>query len=161
MTMCRTPTILATCLFSFVAWLFWRRSIVPPDEGANSRALNVISGLATFAALFQLFRLCVFIVNPAAVGCAVSHSRGLGLPAKHSCLSAYYVAARSVATVPNVYAWELYSFPDVDPTAPRNPRPIGSFDIDAYEYPPPFLLLPRTLAILAPEFLPSVWSGLR
>jgi uncharacterized membrane protein len=86
--------IVAVGIAAFVAWYFWRRPIVPLDEGANSRALNVISGLATLAALFQLLRLCVFIVNPAEVGCAVSPSRGLGLPAKHSCLSAYYVAAR-------------------------------------------------------------------
>jgi alpha-1,2-mannosyltransferase len=154
--------IVAVGLAAFVAWFFWRHPIVPLDEGANSRALKVTSGLATLAALFQLARLCVFIVNPAEVGCAVSPSRGLGLPAKHSCLSAYYVGAGSVATVPNVYAWELYSFPDEDPTAPRKPRPIGSFDIDAYEYPPPFLLLPRTLAILAPEFLRfrMVWFAL-
>ncbi len=154
--------IVALGIAAFVAWFFWRRPIVPLDEGATSRALNVISGLATIAALFQLARLCVFIVNPAAVGFAIGPSRGLGLTINHSCLSAYYVAARSVATVPNVYAWELYAFPDEGPTAPRKPRPIGSFNIDAYEYPPPFLLLPRTLAILTPEFLRfrMVWFAL-
>jgi alpha-1,2-mannosyltransferase len=154
--------IVAVGIAAFVAWFFWRRPIVPLDEGANSRALNVISGLATLAALFQLVRLCVFIVNPAEVGCAISPSRGLGLTVNHSCLSAYYVAARAVATVPNVYAWELYSLPDEGPTVPRKPRPIGSFNIDAYEYPPPFLLLPRALAILTPEFLRfrMVWFAL-
>jgi alpha-1,2-mannosyltransferase len=154
--------IVALGIAAFVAWFFWRRPIVPLDEGATSRALNVISGLATIAALLQLARLCVFIVNPAAVGFAIGPSRGLGLTINHSCLSAYYVAARSVATVPNVYAWELYAFPDEGPTAPRKPRPIGSFNIDAYEYPPPFLLLPRTLAILTPEFLRfrMVWFAL-
>ena len=154
--------IVAVGIAAFLAWFFWQRPIVALDEGASSRALNVIFGLATLAALFLLVRLCVFIVNPSEVGCAVSPSRGLGLPVNHSCLSAYYVAARSVATVPNVYAWELYSFPDEGPTAPRKPRPIGSFNIDAYEYPPPFLLLPRTLAILTPEFLRfrMVWFAL-
>jgi alpha-1,2-mannosyltransferase len=154
--------IVSVGIAAFVAWYFWRRPIVPLDEGANSRALNVISGLATLAALVQLVRLCVFIVDPAEVGCAIGPSRGLGLPVNHSCLSAYYVAARSVATVPNVYAWELYSFPDEGPTVPRKPRPIGPFNIDAYEYPPPFLLLPRTLAILTPEFLRfrMVWFAL-
>ena len=154
--------IVAVGIAALVAWFFWRRPIVPLDEGANSRALNVISGLATVATLFQLVRLCMFIVNPAEVGCAIGPSRGLGLTVNHSCLSAYYVAAGSVATVPNVYAWELYSFPDEGPTVPRKPRPIGSFNIDAYEYPPPFLLLPRALAILTPEFLRfrMVWFAL-
>jgi alpha-1,2-mannosyltransferase len=154
--------IVAVGIAAFVAWFCWRRPIVPLDAGANSRALNVISALATLAALFQLVRLCVFIVNPAEVGYAIGRSRGLGLPVNHSCLSAYYVAARSVATAPNVYAWELYSFPDEGPTVPRKPRPIGSFNIDAYEYPPPFLLLPRTLVILVPDFLRfrMVWFAL-
>jgi alpha-1,2-mannosyltransferase len=154
--------IVGVGIAAFVAWFFWRRPIIPLDEGAGSRALNVISGLATIAALFQLARLCVFIVNPAQVGYAVGPSRGLGLVATHSCLSAYYVAARSAATVPNVYAYELYSFPSESPTALRKPRRIGSFNIDAYEYPPPFLLLPRTLAILAPDFLRfrMIWFAL-
>jgi alpha-1,2-mannosyltransferase len=69
--------IVAVGIAAFVAWYFWRRPIVPLDEGANSRALNVISGLATLAALFQLLRLCVFIVNPAEVGCTVSPRAGL------------------------------------------------------------------------------------
>ena len=145
--------IVAVGIAAFVPWFFWRRPIIPLDEGASSRALKVLSGLATIAALFQLARLCVFIINPAEVGCAIGPSRGLGLTVNHSCLSAYYVAARSAATVPNVYAYELYAFPSESPTALRRPRLIGSFNIDAYEYPPPFLLLPRTLAILAPDFL--------
>src|SRR3981081_1592955 len=63
--------IVAVGIAAFVAWVFWRGPVVPLDEGANSRALKVISGLATLAALFQLVRLCVFIVNPAEVGCAI------------------------------------------------------------------------------------------
>ena len=153
--------IVSVGVTAFVAWFCWRHPIVPLYEGASSRGLNVISGLATIAALIQLARVCVFIVNPAAVGYAIGPSRG-GLPITHSCLSAYYVAVRSVTTVPNVYAYELYSFPAESPTAIRKPRPIGSFNIDAYEYPPPFLLLPRALAILVPEFLRfrMIWFAL-
>jgi hypothetical protein len=154
--------IAAAAVAAFIAWLCWRHPIVSLDEAASSRALKVISGLATIATLIQLTRLCVFIVNPGAVDYALGPSRGQGLTIKHSCLSAYYVAARSVAMVPNVYAYELYSFPAESPTAVRRPRPIESFNIDAYEYPPPFLLLPRTLAILAPDFLRfrMVWFAL-
>ena len=159
-------TVIATIMFvgvaAFVAWLCWRHPILPLDEGASSRGLNIISGLAAIVTLIQLARLCVFIVNPMAVGYALGPSRGPGLTINHSCLSAYYVAARSVATVPNVYAYELYSFPAESPTELRKPRPIESFNIDAYEYPPPFLLLPRTLAILVPDFLRfrMIWFAL-
>jgi len=158
--------IVALGIAALVAWFFWQRPIMPLDEplekGTGSRGLYLISGLATIAALFQLARVCIFIINPAQVGFAIGTSRGLGLISAHSCLSAYYVAARSAATVPNVYADELYSFPSKDPTAQRKPRRIESFNIDVYEYPPPFLLLPRTLAILAPDFLRfrMIWFGL-
>jgi alpha-1,2-mannosyltransferase len=154
--------IVAVAVAALIAWYLWRHPIVLLDEAAGSRALKILSGLATVTALIQLARLCVFIVNPAAVGCAIGPSRGQGLTISHSCVSAYYVAARSAATVPNVYAYELYSFPADSPTSLRKPRRIGSFNIDAYEYPPPFLLLPRTLAILAPDFLRfrMIWFAL-
>ncbi len=72
------------------------------------------------------------------------------------------MAARSISTMPNVYADELYSLPYQSPTAPRTPRRIASFDMDVYEYPPPFLLLPRALMILAPDFLRfrMIWFAL-
>jgi alpha-1,2-mannosyltransferase len=154
--------IVAIGITAFVAWFFWQRPIIALDEQAGSRALNVISGLATAAALFQLAHLCVFIVNPAEVGYAMGPSRGHGLAISHSCVSAYFVAARSVVTVPNVYDDELYSFPYENSTALRRPRPIGSFNMDVYEYPPPFLLLPRALAVLAPDFLRfrMIWFAL-
>jgi hypothetical protein len=154
--------IVSVGVAAFVAWFCWRHPIVRPYEGSSPRPLKVISGLATIVALILLARLCVFIVNPAAGGYAIGPSRGPGLPITHSCLSAYYVAARSVTTVPNVYAYELYAFPAHSPTELRKPRPIGSFNIDAYEYPPPFLLLPRTLAILVPDFLRfrMIWFAL-
>ncbi len=154
--------VVAAGIAAFVAWFFWRHPVFPLDEGSHSRILYAISGLATLAALLQLARLCVFIINPAAVGCAISPSRGLGLPNSHSCVSAYFVAAQAAATVPNVYEYELYSFPSANPDEVRKPRPIGAFNIDVYEYPPPFLLLPRALRILSPDFFQfrMIWFAL-
>ncbi|MGA7315170.1 MAG: glycosyltransferase family 87 protein [Silvibacterium sp.] len=137
-----------------VALASWNRPIVPIDKKAASSALKILFLIAAIVSLVQLGRLCVFIVNPAAVGYALGPHRGLGLLSRHLCMTAYFVAAQSVATVPNIYdEYKLYSLPTPDPDAPRKPRTIGPFDIDAYEYPPPFLLLPRTLAIVAPQFL--------
>ena len=145
-----------------VAWLFWRRPLLPFDQGAVSHTLKVVSGLATIAALFQLGRLCIFIINPAATGYAIGPLRGPGLIVEHSCVSAYFVAARSVSTVPDIYSNDLYSFPYERPDAVRKPKRLGSFNIDPYQYPPPFLLLPRGLTLLAPDFLRfrMVWFAL-
>jgi hypothetical protein len=137
-----------------IAWLSWNRPFLPLDEKATSVALNAVFVLAAILSLVQLARECVFIVNPAAVSYALSPTRGLGSSVSLSDVSSYFVAARSIATEPNIYdEYKLYSFPQQDPNAPRKGRPIGPFNIGAYEYPPPFLLLPRMLALATPEFL--------
>ena len=148
---------------AFVAWFFWRRPIVPLDEGATSRALNVISGLATIAALFQLARLCVFIVNPAAVGFAIGPSRrawshdqslmpvrllrGCSFSSNRAqciCLGTVCLPGRGSNRSAEAATHRLVQH-----------RRLCSI-------PPPFLLLPRTLAILTPEFLRfrMVWFAL-
>jgi hypothetical protein len=152
----------AAGIAGLAGFVFWRRPIVALDEGACSRPLKIVSGLATVAALVQLVRLTVFIVDPSQVGYAIGTSHGLGLAPAHSCHSAYFVAARLVDTTPNVYDDELYSRPRDKPVGPRNPRRIGTFNIDVYEYPPPFLLLPRATALLAPDFVRNrmLWFAL-
>jgi hypothetical protein len=146
--------LLSVVVAACVAWVSWNRPVVPLDEKAASPGLSIVFVLAAMVSLVQLVRLCVFIVNPAAVSYALSPSRGMGLPIRHSCVSSYFVAGQAVTTEPNIYdEFKLYSFPQTNMNVPRKPRPIGSFDIDVYEYPPPFLLLPRALAILAPQFL--------
>ena len=154
--------VTAACVAAFVAWTFLRFTILTLAEENGSRALKLISALVTIAALFQLARVCIFMINPAQVGAAFGPMRGLGLIPDHSCLSSYYVTARSIATTPNVYADDLYSFPYTTPTAQRKPRRLESFNIDVYEYPPPFLLVPRALLTLAPNFLQfrMVWFAL-
>ena len=67
-------------------------------------------------------------------------------------MSAYWVAARAVTRVPNIYDNALYSFPQADTTGPRHARMLGPFRVDPYEYPPTFLPLPRLLQRLAPDF---------
>jgi len=52
--------------------------------------------------------------------------------------------------------------PNDDATKPRNARMLGPFKIDVFEYPPPYLLLPRALRLLTPDFmrLRMLWFGL-
>ena len=142
-----------------VAVRLWTHPIVSYDPAATSRPLQVVSAVATLAALFQLARLAVFIVSPAQA--AYSQFPSSVWEQRHSCLTAYFVAAQAIATTPNVYDDALFSLPG-DPTALRKPRTMGPFNIDAYEYPPPFLLLPRALGLVAPDFsrLRMAWFGI-
>ncbi len=75
----------------------------------------------------------------------------------HSCLSAHYQSARlQRAGVPNVYERTNFEGPNGEP------RFVGSFVIDVFIYPPPFLLLSRLGLALSENFAAwrAVWFGL-
>jgi alpha-1,2-mannosyltransferase len=141
-----------------VAWWCWRR--LPLDPTACSRALRIVACVATVLAFVQLGRLAVFIVDPSRV--AYSFLPSSRWEVEHSCLTAYFVAADSISTTPNVYDNSLYSMPDDDPAQLRKPKMLGPFRIDVFEYPPQFLLLSRVLHGLAPDFFDQrmLWFGL-
>lgn len=141
------------------AW-FYTRPFVPLDPAPWPRGLVVISTLATVAALVLYARIAVFMVHPELP--AYSLIPNSKWEVRHSCATAYYVAARAASTSSDLYADTLYTARDDDPAKPRKPLWLGTFTIDVYEYPPPFLLLPRALRLLAPEFLPfrTLWFGI-
>jgi hypothetical protein len=70
----------------------------------------------------------------------------------HSCVSAYWVASTIVTHRPNVYDDKINAVPQVDASRPRQPRRMGPLNIDAYEYPPTFLPIPRLLAAATTDF---------
>ena len=146
--------ILALAAAALVGTLLHRRPPIVLDEAAATRTLRILGGAAAVLALVQVGRLAVFTVDPSRIAfSSVPNSRW---ELKHSCLTAYAVAARVVRHVPNIYEDALYSMPSDDATAPRVPRTLGPFNVDVYEYPPPFLLLPRLLSWSSGEGLPPL-----
>jgi hypothetical protein len=143
----------AALVAAVVAHLADRHPPVPVDAAGTTRALRVTGGVAAALALVQLARLAVFTVDPARI--AASTIPGSDWEVRHSCLTAYAVAAHVAGTGANIYDDSLYSLPEEDPSAPRRARSLGPFKIDVYEYPPPFLLLPRALAWSSGEGAPS------
>ena len=139
---------------------FWKHPVVQLDESACSPGLKIVSGLATLVAIVEIARLSVFMVAPAQVGWSAVPSSDWEV--RHSCLSAYFIAAQAAGEAPNIYESSLYTAPDDNPAAPRKPRMLGPFRIDVYEYPPPFLTLPRALRVLVPDFIRfrALWFGL-
>ncbi len=140
------------------AW-WTRRSDLFPGEHTIPRAWRVVSLVAATLATIQLGRLTVFMVDAnAPEWSSVPNS---AWEVQHSCLTAYFVAGKAIDTG-DVYDDSLYNAPDDDPAKIRKPRMMGPFRIDVFEYPPPFLLLPRALLVLAPEFFPhrALWFGL-
>jgi len=137
-----------------------RRRLAALDEQAAGRGLLVLSGLATVLAIVQLVRLTVFTVAPTRDDFAEVPSSSFSR--HHYCATAYFVAGGIARDATNVYDNAIYDHPDSVATAQRKPRTIEGFNVDVYEYPPPFLLLPRVLMHVAPDFIRfrMVWFGL-
>jgi hypothetical protein len=144
---------------STIAWLGRRPGFatVVAQPPAGVRAVFVVGVLAVAA---QLAWLTPFIIDPTRSTWA---SGPLGpFPSIHSCVSSYWVAGNVVRTTPDVYDEALYNLPQADPAAMRRARKLGPFNIDNYEYPPPFLLAPRVLGLAAPDFwqFRRIWFAL-
>jgi len=114
-------------------------------------ALWVLAALISFA---QVARLSLFMADP-------EQTSGSAVPdpaiAGHACLSAYVVAADlSRRGTPNLYDARFYpAFGDdrAKLLAPRDIRNLEKWIEDPFEYPPPFLLLPRAALLLTDDFL--------
>jgi alpha-1,2-mannosyltransferase len=98
----------------------------------------------------QLAWLTPFVIDPTRT---TWRSSPLGpMASAHSCLSSYWLAGQVVRQTPDVYDERLYNLPNPDPAAIRTARKLGPFNIDNYEYPPPFLIVPRLLGSVTPDF---------
>jgi len=143
--------LVATGAAGLVGWWVVRHRRLALDPEGVPRWLQVVSGIATAAALVMVGRLAVFMIDPSKTAYSFAPSSQWEL--QHSCLTAYHVAAEASSGPTSIYDNSLYSLPDDDPSQPRKARMLGEFKIDVFEYPPPFLLLPRALQFLTPEFL--------
>ncbi len=142
-----------------VAALLRNRPPLGPTVAAEPRWLKATCAVAALVALWQVARLAVFMVAPAQS--AWSTVPGSEWEVRHSCFTAYYVAAGNLGAR-SVYDTSLYTEPGDDPAKPRRPLRLGPFNVDVFEYPPPFLLLPRALLLLARDFdgMRALWFGL-
>ena len=101
------------------------------------------------AATIYTVRLSTFMLDETRVDLSVLPNRAFFRA--HSCLSSYTEAARLAPTGANIFDVAQYS----DPARPGQnlPRFIGAFEVDLYQYPPPFLVLPRAAVAAGLDFL--------
>ena len=79
----------------------------------------------------------------------------------HSCLSSYTEAARLAPTGANIFDPRVYALePSPGELAPRS---IGTFEVDLYQYPPAFLILPLGLEGAGLDFFQvrTVWFAIQ
>ncbi|MFL6576336.1 MAG: glycosyltransferase family 87 protein [Povalibacter sp.] len=155
------PAALAIAVICAIAATAWnlKRPLVVLQNDAVPKSYKWVLGIAALIAIVELGRLTVFMTDPTQVGYSSIPSSQFEV--RHSCLSAYYCAVEAVDTNPNIYDESLYS-QSTQPGEPRKGRVLNGFNVDQFEYPPPFLLLPRVLHALAPSFLEhrALWFGL-
>ena len=107
---------------------------------ATRRWLAIVAVIATIAAAAQIFPLTLFMIDSNRV--EYSMKPGDTFRARHSCMSSYAEGARFASEgSSNIYDVALYK-----------PRYLGTLQVDPYHYPPPFLLLPQSMRVVAPEF---------
>jgi hypothetical protein len=115
------------------------------------RALAIAAALVAAVAIVQIARESVYMADSTKP--AYSLMPGDPWRVEHSCMSAYFEAARfAQAGTANLYDPTLYQ-----------PRHIGALKVDSYHYPPPFLLLPRALRLVTTDFfqLRALWFAIQ
>jgi alpha-1,2-mannosyltransferase len=115
------------------------------------RALAIAVMLVAAVAIVQIARESVFMADSTKP--AYSVIPGDPWRVEHSCMSAYFEAARfAEASSENVYDAALYQ-----------PRHIGLLKVDSYHYPPPFLLLPKVLRLITTDFFQfrALWFAIQ
>jgi alpha-1,2-mannosyltransferase len=114
------------------------------------RAFRFAFATGAVVVLAQLAVLGTFIIDPTSATWPAQLLRPW--QSAHSCVSAYWVAARQARAVPDLYVDTVYR-PKTPPGVLRQ-ADLGPFFVDVFEYPPTFLPLPRLLSLAAPDF----WS---
>lgn len=138
----------AVCGTLIAIWLARHPALRPRQ--VPTRGVRIASAIAAVVVVVQLARLTVFIVDATETRWSVTPWNAW--LTSHSCVSAYWSAAREVRSLPDLYGEALNTEPSTNPSTRPVSRKLGGLYVDPYEYPPTFLLLPRALMVVVPDF---------
>ena len=111
--------------------------------------------LAAAVAILRFGALSIFMADVGRPQFSVEPADDFRRP--HSCVSAYAESARFLAEGGhNIYERDLYRPGNVA-------RQLGPLRVDPFHYPPPFLLVPQAVRIVAPDFweFRRIWFALQ
>lgn len=120
--------------------------------GAPRRKLAALWAVGGVLALIALGRTAVFLGDPSRVGASLMPSDPFLV--HHSCLTAYLHGA-ILSRDPTANVYDMAFVPTVasdDRPLPPTAAGFAPFHLDAFGYPPPFLLLPRALLLVTADF---------
>ncbi len=147
------PALMGVALFSglLLPWLL--RHLPPELDGLAARrpGIAVLMVLLSLLTVYSTSRLSVYMGDPTRPELSLAPDNNF--LTTHSCLTAYVEGSR-LATLgdPNLYAAEHWPHISETPEGKAAEVAYAPFPMDAYAYPPPFLLLPRLLLGGLPDF---------
>ena len=151
-----TPRVAVAVGVSVAAVVAWFASIALHRRIVVARpALAIALLMAAAAAIVRVGTLAVFMADVNRMEYSISPD--VEFRREHSCFSAYAESARFASEGEhNIYERTLYR-------ATEGPRRLGPLVVDPYHYPPPFLLVPRALRVIAPDFwdLRRAWFAMQ
>lgn len=119
-------------------------------DPANRRGATLWA-LGSLMAVFWFARLAIFLGDSRYVACSLIPADSFFL--HHSCLSAYvHGAILSTDPAANVYDAAFLHIIREDLPLPDSAASFAPFKLDAFGYPPSFLLVPRALLLLTRDF---------
>jgi hypothetical protein len=114
------------------------------------RVATIAVTLVMLAAVVQTTRLSIYMADAERSDATTQIDPRF---THHSCQTAYMQGAKlAAARVDNLYDAEWWPTIDHGPTAKAQAEFYAPFDLDAYAYPPQFLLLPRLLLVAGDDF---------
>ena len=151
----RVLAIVAGAIAAAISAHFASRALHRRIAGSVSRSLGVALVAASALAIFRIGTLAVFMADVHRVEYSIKPDEEFRR--SHSCFSAYAESARFADEGgQNIYERALYI-----PSGGQ--RSIGPLKVDPFHYPPPFLLLPEALRVVAPDFwdLRRLWFAMQ
>jgi Glycosyltransferase family 87 len=120
---------------------------------APHRARAGLWAVGGLVAVLSVGRIAIFLGDPSQIWCSLLPSNPLTV--HHSCVTAYvHAAVLSEDPAANAYDLAFVGQPDAPPISlPPTASGFAPFNLDPYNYPPPFLLLPRALLLATSDFL--------
>jgi len=143
--------ITSALVASIAVVVVWRTAVQARAIGYQRLYWPAVVAVLTVlgAATIYTARLSSFMLDETRADLSVLPNRAFFRT--HSCLSSYTEAAHLAPSGANIFDIAQYS----DPAHPgqNKPRFIGRFEVDLYQYPPAFLILPRAAVSTGLDFL--------
>ena len=149
------PAVGAGAVGASILSMYASAAVAQRLAGNMPAALAIPTALAALLAIYRVGTLSVFMADVGRPQYSIAPDDSFRR--QHSCLSAYAESARFLGDHEhNIYERDLYRPNGLT-------REIGPLQVDPFHYPPPFLLVPQAIRLVAADFwhFRRIWFALQ